>query len=196
MPLGCLSSFNIGIINCNIFKYENEMRIEDQVCSLENAKKLKDLGVKQFSTCYWWEYDKDSWDLTISVYPSNPNTYISAFSSSELLDILPHKVDTKENEPFNFFRFNMEKSFIVDLEKLNMTYIYIVNYICDSTETAGENAWLRRALVKNMYDKNPADALAKMLIFLIENNLLENEKEAEDGHKTAIDCVKDGCKNE
>lgn len=149
------------------------MRLIDQVCSLELSQKLKELGAEQLSLCYWWQYDKDSWDLTVSVYPTSPDNYISAFTCSELLSLLPHKVDTKQDEPFNFFRFNFEKSFIVDLEKLNMTYIYIVNYICDSAETGGENAWLRRTLVKNMYDANPANALAKMLIFLTENNLIE-----------------------
>lgn len=46
------------------------MKLEDQVCSLELAKRLKELGVSQLSLCYWWQYDKDSWDLTISVYPT------------------------------------------------------------------------------------------------------------------------------
>ena len=170
------------------------MRIEDQVCSLEHSQRLKELGIKQESLFYWLLFQDWNVHLNGKYTQDYYRDCVSTFTSSDFLDLLPHKVDTKENEPFNFFRFNMEKSFIVDLEKLNMTYIYIVNYICDSTEAGGENAWLRRALVKNMYDKNPADALAKMLIFLIENNLLENEKEAEHGHKTAIDCVKDGCK--
>jgi hypothetical protein len=152
------------------------MELKDQVVSLDLARRLKELGVKQDSLFFYWKPENEINEHYILIYEQNlsiheyiKNKSISAFTCAELLNILPHKVDTKKDEPFNFFRLNLEKSFIVDLEKLNMTDIYIVNYICDSTETGGENAWFRRTLVKNMSDENPANALSKMLIYLIEN---------------------------
>lgn len=70
------------------------MPIEKQVCSLELAKRLKELGVKQGSYFYWnaqhiWvaagkdiEYDKDN--------------AISAFTAAELGEILPVALEHDE----------------------------------------------------------------------------------------------------
>ena len=149
------------------------MKIEDQVVSLELATKLKEVGVEQRSYFKWEERENGHKELYHSKPTSCSHKYYSAFTASELLQVLPHRVTVKENEPFNSFRFNMFKSFIVegnDLSKENIHYFYIVNYECDSTECTGENAWLRRMLFpNNTSDKNAANAFAKALIKLIEH---------------------------
>lgn len=74
------------------------MKLEDQVCSLELAKKLKELGVKQESEFYWadrnsggltlWrEGDVTSWGYEES-FENQPND-IAAFTVAELGEMLP-----------------------------------------------------------------------------------------------------------
>jgi len=68
------------------------MNLEQQCCSLELAKRLKELGVKQESIFYWGTWgggfvlgdveDKGEW-------PDIPDTYFSAFTVSELGEMLP-----------------------------------------------------------------------------------------------------------
>lgn len=72
------------------------MKLEDQVCSLEFAKRLKELGVKQNSYFYWstpwprgsqWLDEKNS-DYRL-VEASNPDS-CSAFTVAELGEMLPN----------------------------------------------------------------------------------------------------------
>lgn len=70
------------------------MKLEDQVCSLELAKRLKELGLKQDS--YFW------WDLSIPGFvrvhfkPCSEND-ISAFSVAELGEMLPLEYKTQRS---------------------------------------------------------------------------------------------------
>lgn len=59
------------------------MKLEQQVCSLEYARKLKELGVKQASVWWWFkgELYKDTPDYKCS---------ISAFTVAELGEMLPY----------------------------------------------------------------------------------------------------------
>lgn len=160
------------------------MNIDDQVCSLELSIRLRELNVKQNSVFYYWykknidhedidckistvkgdEFDNGIWKLKI----------YSAFTVSELLELLPNRVKLINAEPFDFFRLRIEKSFNVkqyDLSKniFNKEDVYIVNYHCDSAACEGKQAWFVRTLTKNSTDKNLANALAKIFIYLFEN---------------------------
>lgn len=63
------------------------MKLSDQVCSLDLAKRLKELGVKQDSLFYWFECPvKNEWII------GNPNRdweNYSAFTVAELGKLLP-----------------------------------------------------------------------------------------------------------
>lgn len=64
---------------------KNSMTLENLVCSLESAKRLKELGVPQGSFFYWH-------DGTTIIYPDyqpNMNRSISAFTAGELGEMLP-----------------------------------------------------------------------------------------------------------
>jgi len=77
------------------------MTIEQQVCSLELAKKLKDLGVKQESIWLWIKRKKKrkiekkgEWGLSTSkeILPSETTEsleYLSAYTVAELGEMLP-----------------------------------------------------------------------------------------------------------
>ena len=70
------------------------MKLEEQVCSLELAKKLKELGVKQESLFYWF----NNWNGYAEGHPSKKenwilldrykNTGYPAFTVAELDEIL------------------------------------------------------------------------------------------------------------
>ena len=155
------------------------MNLESQVTSLELSKKLHELGVKQESLFYWYK-DNNEWllDYNERLLIEFRENY-SAFTASELLELLPHRITIKENEPFNNFTLYIKKSFIVKetIKFDSMITTYIINYECESTECRGENAWLKRQLfTHNIWDENFSNALAKILIFLIENEIIKHDE--------------------
>jgi len=166
------------------------MELEKQVCSLELAKRLKELEVKQSSYFYWCNFalewtlfhpkktvgdmsgPSDTWLLNDLF---NRNLAASAFTVAELGELLPNRVSITNKEPFDSYTLVIRKFYYVpDINKETIN-CYIINYECDTTEITGENAWLSRKLTKNTYDPNLANAMAKMLIYLIENGLMKNE---------------------
>ena len=131
------------------------MNVEKQVCSLELAKKLKNLGVKQNSLWYWAE----STSLSIKTMLAKSSrlvrktkseilgdTYYSAFTCAELGEMLQ---DYSGNVEYNG---KFKKWKIIYLES---------SY---TTEIVGSEA----------------DARAKLLIYLLENKLLDKPKLKED----------------
>lgn len=68
------------------------MKLEDQVCSLELAKKLKELGVKQKSLFSWVEILAFDAGWKIEMVHA-PVTGISAFTVAELGEMLPAEID-------------------------------------------------------------------------------------------------------
>lgn len=152
------------------------MKLEEQVTSLEISKRLKELGIDQQSLFYWHNIDSIPSIICNHWYPERSGDFfISAFTTSELLEMLPHHLVSHEEEPFNSYRLHVTGSVIVkNPECIDPIRTHIVNYECDTHR--GDALILdRKYLTKNIWDENPADALAKMLIFLVENKLIENE---------------------
>ena len=150
------------------------MNLENQVCSLELAKKLKELGVKQESL-FWWNGNKEwvdkevkqlgggvsivkmldeelHWEITrcVSQSPSCRESY-SAFTVAELGEMLPKwyssHLDVKKGEGDE----GIGDVWVCtpprgDIEKIG------------SFEGAATEA----------------DARAKMLVYLLENGLIKN----------------------
>ena len=122
------------------------MKLENQVCSLELAKRLKELGVKQKSYCYWVMSTRAEqvWDATMmSDYsgPENPSTIASAFTVAELGEMLPSGVMTG-NSTTDY-----------EIKKGKVACVYDLHYISQFADTE-------------------ANARAKMLCYLLENKLL------------------------
>lgn len=73
------------------------MELEKQVVSLELAKKLKELGVKQNGLFYWAHVNHDGkeYDAIFKGYirPGEPMEYIaSAFTVAELGELCPYEI--------------------------------------------------------------------------------------------------------
>jgi hypothetical protein len=108
------------------------MKIEPQVTSLELSKRLRELGVKQESLFYWG--DK----------PSDIECY-SAFTASELLDLLPSFIN----------------DWMLKIESNNG--VYEIKY----SDFSGEKQlWVS-------HHTNFVNSVATMIIYLIENKLIE-----------------------
>lgn len=123
------------------------MKLENQVCSLENAKKLKELGVKQDSL---WGRNKNIGGKEYHLARMY-NAEISAFTIAELMERLPAYID-----------YEKMKCILTCWKKPDeFGVIY--------------NSGLNNAMNPRI-DKTLANALAKMLIYLIENKLIKEEK--------------------
>lgn len=124
------------------------MKLENQVVSLELAKKLKELGVKQESLFYWVRRDMQADDSVVQImqnkiHESYGETLCSAFTVAELGEMLP-----KEKMTFvNWF----ESGWRID-------------YGTERDEHSRVGA--------HLIDKNLANAIAKMVIYLLENKII------------------------
>ncbi len=127
------------------------MKLEQQVCSLELAKQLKELGVKPESLFYWVSH-KDISSAGIGTDIRMRKTFlleltdevISAFTVAELGEMLPWDLTLSRN---------IYKEWIMTFEADGMT----------------------EDKVYSVKGKSEADVRAKMLIYLIENKLIEVE---------------------
>lgn len=128
------------------------MTLEQQVTSLELSKRLKELGVKQESLFYWEKRYSIDWavttteDLSARKYDKYYK-YISAFTASELGEMLPEDIFGKG-------------------------HIY-----CSKRHDTGEGSWeiLYRdnsGISLLEIGDTEANARAKCLIYLLENKLI------------------------
>ena len=132
------------------------MTLEQQVCSFELAKKLKELGVKQESLFYWHETARLDGVHVLNQKYSDDKFCFSAFSVAELGEMLPECYFTQH-------RLNAEWECYQNFTK-----------IIEGTKP------LQKEYPENhvsMFASTEADARAKMLIYLIENNLITRAKE-------------------
>lgn len=145
------------------------MKLEDHVCSLELSKRLEELNLKQKSIFYWDWYSDTCYGLKYAPYSCPGLVRFSAFTASELMEILPDRIDTKINEPFNQFRFNMQRSIIVEKSLPEKTFL--INYDCDTYHICDVPLCTRKLFQHNIWDKNLANAIAKVIICLINAEL-------------------------
>lgn len=63
------------------------MTLEQQVCSLDLAKRLKELGVKQESYFWWCRYKENGWALSSEIGTESLEE-VAAFTVAELGEML------------------------------------------------------------------------------------------------------------
>lgn len=128
------------------------MKLEQQVVSLEIAKRLKELGAKQESLYHWVDSGniQEYWSL-ISNYSGNDG--LSAFTVAELGEMLPTSL-YKENQTYFF-------------NLANGNGVRCPNYVTYINGQTGIHL-----LNKLIWEKTEAEARGKMLIYLLENKLI------------------------
>lgn len=138
------------------------MELNKQVCSLELAKKLKELGVKQESYFSWViSQDKEKRDIIqlrktdIGIHNNPLYKMYHAFTVAELGEMLPVNIE-KDGV---LYWLVCKKEFLRNIER---TPIYIVSY---ESQLYGE--------IGHTYLYTEADARAKMLVYLLENGLIK-----------------------
>lgn len=121
------------------------MKLEDQVCSLELAKRLKELGVKQESLCHWYQGVGGEWYLGDTAEMMNNAVEISHMTAPQ---------------------FNSASAFTVaELGEMLPRGFASHKY--------GNNWYsLSRNKKRDTEATTEADARAKMLIYLLENKLI------------------------
>ncbi len=133
------------------------MKLEDQVCSLELAKKLKELGVKQGSAFWWLEYH-DGWKLQtteMNAPKGNPH-WLPAFAVAELGEMLPWQLIVGAHR----YELDLFKNGEVPAH-------WSVGYTTKDEE-------IYSVLGMNyQFSETEADARANMLIYLLENSLVK-----------------------
>jgi hypothetical protein len=133
------------------------MELEKQVVSLDLAKKLKELGVSQ--NAYWtWYTNGDNAHLMHNPegYRGFENKSFDAFTVAELGEMLPQILKIKGITYQLFASVAMDKQWFV---------VY-----------ANEQDYEDNAPFPIKMTHNEADARAKMLIYLLENNLIKDSK--------------------
>ena len=135
------------------------MKLEQQVVSLELAKKLKELGCKQESVYVWFYYggddfgtkdSSDGWKLLANWQEEDPEDLghtFSAFTVAELGEMLPDKI------------ISSREGVLWTTEKLENRCWYEDGGDYPQKQPYGEAT-------------NEADARAKMLCYLLENRLI------------------------
>jgi hypothetical protein len=130
------------------------MELQKQVCSLELAKRLKKLGLKQESIFYWDFYHVSffgDWPRIISRNDradrpaADADRMYAAFTVAELGEMLP---------------------------AYNWQYPYTFKM---SSQTEWSSVWLsakNQRIEKQFTANTEADARAKMLVYLLENKLM------------------------
>ncbi|MDE1767156.1 MAG: hypothetical protein KGI27_12930 [Thaumarchaeota archaeon] len=139
------------------------MKLQDQVISLESAKKLKELGVEQESYLNWWKDRVGHWE--ISHWPATKEAQensecISAFTVAELREMLPDCIKPEENVLFlNYDRDKQDSHHFIDYLPLDFNsddQVESKTMVCKDTE---------------------AEARAAMLIYLLEKGLIKNQNQ-------------------
>jgi hypothetical protein len=138
--------------------------LEKQVCNQILAKKLKELGVKQESLFYW---DSHATEKIQKGYGITSDGEFSAFTSSELGEMLPNSVGKYSISSYSMTREEQKKGG-------HLGWI-------DGEPVKGRGycVYLSGGLLygrdRSYVADTEADARAKMLIYLIENNLVNLE---------------------
>ena len=134
------------------------MKLEQQVVSLELAKKLKELGVSQQSL-FWWE-----WYITTEIKKST--------DIPPKIVYLPNKPSTK-NKPLRNAQ-HYPAYTVSELGEMLPTHFHTIRCV-NLDEHHYECLYPHHQQKGNPHFKadTEADARAKMLIYLIENNLIK-----------------------
>lgn len=141
------------------------MNIESQVCSLQLAKRLKELNVKQDSLFVWEYFNDNCYAVKFKIHAAVPNKFLndgvswfSAYTVGELDNLLPDSICfglPKEGEKQYYS--------IIYSKHGNNYHANIINIPVSK-------------MIPEIISDNPANTKALLLIKLIENKLMEVPK--------------------
>ena len=127
------------------------MKLEQQVCSLDLARRLKEMGVKQKSLFYWrleLPAAVEVWTVELGNEELGFHNIYSAFTVAELGEMLPKGTESWQ---------------------------HLCDKDCDPRYRGENIGWYCELADKSHceLENTEGDARAKMLVWLLENKLLE-----------------------
>jgi len=144
------------------------MKLEQQVTSLELSKHLRELGVKQESL-FWWIYNDgmNQWEIhPFSEHWTRQDGHAkrtSAFTVAELGEMLPWLIE-KDGNTFWLEIIKNGKQIEPPGKEHGIAY----------TEPRESDEETESLPYPQIEEDTESDARAKMLIYLLENNLIQN----------------------
>lgn len=157
------------------------MKFEDQIVSLKFAKQLMKLGVKQESLFWWHECQRPEdghiWSYACDYYRIDTDRafedVFAAYTVAELGEVLPRYVerydtDVVQSTPIGTWELVTFPEHNGLHRGFHVRYLYKMRAItkCEQIATAPQPYDIA------FTEKTEANARAKMLIYLIENNLI------------------------
>lgn len=147
------------------------MKLEDQLTSLELSRKLEKLGVKQESYFYWWK-KQEEWVLAeYTRYGDGVmDEYVSAFTVAELGEMLPWRIDIPMSEytgVVNSEGVSVKDYKLSQLRNFSDSETFVIAYCYERQNLE---------VLIECTAVTEADARAKCLVYLLENNLLKVEE--------------------
>lgn len=133
------------------------MKLENQVCSLESAKRLRELGVKQESLFYWIHTVRGPEIFNHNIIENGEVCGVSAYTVAELGEMLPKKIISQD------IRTPLTKEATYYLDCSFTSHSFKVHYVLGNGP--GE--------INYEEANTEAEARSKMLIYLIENGIVK-----------------------
>lgn len=161
--------------------WESKMNLQEIVCSLELAQKLKEIGIKQESLFHWVEFEKEK-KIYRTVWEAREldNVIASAFIVEEIFELLPDVFLKDETIPITGCIDNViaEREYTISHRygfKLMPVGFIDTKWYCWAIGHAYDDFGIKVSEASfGEHAMTAADAAAKMLIHLIENKLMES----------------------
>lgn len=125
------------------------MKLEDQCCTLQQAKRLKELGIEQISYFIWGERGVITEGWSVEGYE---DTFYAAYNVAELGLMLPKSLPLNDGHHWAFYHRH-----------------------CWKGESVGYSAYGRPSIEQDWF-VTEAEARATMIIGLLENALVTAEE--------------------
>jgi len=156
------------------------VKLKDQVCSFALAIKLKELGVEQLGLFSWYKVKESSGGIKFEVMDDmyaadvcsgGVEMVCSAFTVAELGEMLPEGIKATMSHLIPKYKHENgeEISFYLYMKK-QMRYKGWTYYYVEEFNHEGNGVQINNS--SGNYDKNEANARAKMFVYLLENKLL------------------------
>lgn len=133
------------------------MKLQDQVCTLEQAKRLKELGVEQVGAIFYHSHIWNvSWQIRQARFADESFPYFAAFTVAELGLMLPKEFQYKGTKCYIQIWLQNAAGFSACINKIDWF---------DGQEIHPE-------IARHTNFKSEAELRASMLIYMLETNLI------------------------
>ena len=145
------------------------MKLEQTVCAKELAKRLKELGCKQESLYWWVDFDYEaSIDGVLTHFENNNEWHVM---NNDMVQWVLSNFEYKLKDTNKYSAFT-----VAELGKMLPSHfvswrVQESYYICEQLRS------IKNRIDMSLFADSEADARAKMMVYLLENKLMEEDNE-------------------